>query len=175
VGRREGSLVKSAVALVTAWFSAALTPAFRASRPALARPERSVSESDGQGAASAARVAPRGRLDTVQKVLTAGWKPLETAEPRLDRPGRAPDSLVMSRLMPPPQGRSRSVRSSDTRACAGVRLVSSRGGALRHTREGDEKDVRDRAAVKDVIHFARSLDERLPRAVRGDLALGADR
>jgi len=82
---------------------------------------------------------------------------------------------VLSRLMPPPQGRSRSVRSSDTRACAGVRLVSSRGGALRHTREGDEKDVRDRAGVEDVIHFARSLDERLPRAVRGDLALGADR
>jgi hypothetical protein len=125
------------------------------------------------------RPDPAGRLETAQKVLTASGAAetaqLETAEPRLDRPGRAPDSLVMSRLMPPPQGRSRSVRSSDTRACAGVRLVSSRGGALRHTREGDEKDVRDRAGVKDVIHFARSLDERLPRAVRGDLALGADR
>jgi hypothetical protein len=84
-------------------------------------------------------------------------------------------SRVLSRLRPPPQGRSRSVRSSDTGARAGVRLVSSRGLALRHTREGDEKDVWDRAGVEDVIHFARSLDERLPRAVRGDLALGADR
>ena len=84
-------------------------------------------------------------------------------------------TCVLSRLMPPPQGRSRSVRSSDTRACAWVRLVSSRGGALRHTREGDEKNVRDRAGVEDVIHFARSLDERLPRAVRGGPALVADR
>src|SRR5207244_5843747 len=67
------------------------------------------------------------------------------------------------------------VTASDARACAGVRLVSSRGGALRHTREGDEKDVRDRARVEDVIHFARSLDERLPRAVGGGLALVADR
>ena len=44
--------------------------AFRASRPALARPEWSVSESDGLGAEAAARAAPRGRLETVQKVLT---------------------------------------------------------------------------------------------------------
>jgi hypothetical protein len=100
---------------------------------------------------------------------------LGTGQAGSGRPGRAPDSLVLSRLMPPPQGRSRSVRSSDTRARAGVRLVSSRGVALRHTREGDEKDVRDRAGVEDVIHFARSLDERLPRAVGGGLALGADR
>ena len=74
-----------------------------------------------------------------------------------------------------PRGRSRSVNSSDARARAGVRLVSSRGVALRHTREGDRKDVWDRAGVEDVIHFARSLDERLPRAVRGGLAVRADR
>ena len=43
---------------------------FRASRPALARQERSASESDGQGAESAARAAPWGRLEAVQKVLT---------------------------------------------------------------------------------------------------------
>ena len=120
---------------------------------------------------------------------------VEPGTPRLDRPRPRPRhgldwrlarsqagarqgglvSRVLSRLRPPPQGRSRSVRSSDTRARAGVRLVSSRGLALRHTREGDEKDVRDRAGVEDVIHFARSLDERLPRAVRGGPALVADR
>src|SRR5438067_657582 len=75
----------------------------------------------------------------------------------------------------PPQGTSRSVRSSETRARTGVRLVSSRGVALRHTREGHEKDIWDRARVDDVIHFTRSLDERLARAVRGGLALAADR
>ena len=64
---------------------------------------------------------------------------------------------------------------SETRARAWVRLVGSRGVALRHTREGDEKDVWDRARVGDVIYFAGSLDERLSRAVRGDLALAADR
>jgi hypothetical protein len=67
------------------------------------------------------------------------------------------------------------VRSSQTRPRARVGLVSSCGAALRHTGEGDEKDVGDRARVGDVIHFARSLDERLPRAVRGGLALAADR
>src|SRR6266702_2915568 len=76
---------------------------------------------------------------------------------------------------PPPQGRSRSVRSSETRARARVRLVNSRGVALRHTREGDEKDVWDRARVDDLVHFAGSLDECLPRAVRGGLALATDR
>jgi len=75
----------------------------------------------------------------------------------------------------PWQGTSRSVSSSETRARAGVRLVSSRGVALRHTREGDEKDIWDRAGIEDVIHFARSLDERLPRTVRGGLALAANR
>src|SRR6266702_3938024 len=49
---------------------------------------------------------------------------------------------------PPPQGRTRTIRSSETLA---------------------------RARVDDVIHFARSLDERLPRAVCGGLALAADR
>src|SRR5262245_26853299 len=68
----------------------------------------------------------------------------------------------------------RSVGSSDPRARARVRLVNSRGAPWRHTREGDVKDVRDRALIEDVIHFAGSLDERLPRAVRGGLALSAD-
>ena len=68
-----------------------------------------------------------------------------------------------------------SVRSSETWARARVGLVSSWRVALRHTGEGDEKDVGDRARVGDVIHFARSLDERLPRAVRGGLALAVDR
>jgi hypothetical protein len=47
----------------------------------------------------------------------------------------------------------------------------SRPGALK----GDVEDVGDRAVVEDVIHFARSLDERLPVAVRGDLAVAAVR
>jgi hypothetical protein len=71
-------------------------------------------------------------------------------------------------------GRARS-RSSDARARARVWLVNSRGAPWRHTREGDVKDVWNRAGVEDVIHFARSLDERLPRAVRGGPALVADR
>jgi len=49
---------------------AARLSAFRASRPALAWPERRASESDGLGAEAAARAAPWGRLETVQKVLT---------------------------------------------------------------------------------------------------------
>jgi len=70
-GRREGSLVKSATAPLTSWFSAAPSYfAFRASRPALARPERSGSESDGLGAEAAARAALWSRLETVQKVFT---------------------------------------------------------------------------------------------------------
>ena len=88
---------------------------------------------------------------------------------------RADTQAVLSRLMPSPQVRSRSVRSSDTRARARVRLVNSRGAPWRHTREGDEKDVWNRAGIEDVIHFARSLDERLPGAVRGGPALVADR
>ena len=40
-------------------------------------------------------------------------------------------------------------------------LVNSRGGALRHTWEGDEKDVWDRARADDIDYFARSLDEAL--------------
>src|SRR3954471_745732 len=70
---------------------------------------------------------------------------------------------------------SLSVRSLDTRACCGVRLVRSRGAAWRHTREGDVQDVRYRAGVEDLIHFARSLDERLARAVPGALAPAAGR
>ena len=68
-----------------------------------------------------------------------------------------------------------SVRSSNTRARSRVRLVRSRGASWRHTREGDVKDVRNRAGVDNLIHFARSLDERLTRGVRGGLALAADR
>src|SRR5215210_230156 len=60
-------------------------------------------------------------------------------------------------------------------AVAGIRLVNSRGVALRHTREGDEKDIWDGPRVDDLVHFARSLDERLPRAVGGGLAPAANR
>src|SRR3954449_6981821 len=68
-------------------------------------------------------------------------------------------------------GTSRSVRSSDTRAGAGVWLVGSRVGALRHTGKRDEQDIGDRACVEHVINFAWSLDERLPRTVGRGLAL----
>src|SRR5262245_5659348 len=71
-----------------------------------------------------------------------------------------------------PSWSSCSVRSSEA-ARAWVRLVNSCGVALRHTREGDEKDIRDRARVEYVVHLARSLDERLPRAVRHARALAA--
>ena len=72
-------------------------------------------------------------------------------------------------------GTSRSISSSDTWARAGVRLVSSGGVALRHAREGDEQDIWGRARVEHVIHFAWSLDERLPRTVGRGLALAANR
>src|SRR5437667_516325 len=74
----------------------------------------------------------------------------------------------------PSQGTSRLARSSETGARAGVRLVNSRGAALRHTRKGDKKDVWDGARVEDLVHFAGSLDECLSRAVRGGLALATD-
>src|SRR5881392_182694 len=70
---------------------------------------------------------------------------------------------------------ARSLGSSETRAGAGVRLVDSRGAARRHTREGDVEDVWSRARVEDVVHFAGPLDERVPGAVRGALALATDR
>src|SRR4029077_17856844 len=70
---------------------------------------------------------------------------------------------------------ARSLRSSETLAGAGVRLVDSRGAAGRHTREGDVEDVWSGARVEDVVHFARPLDERVPGAVRGALALATDR
>src|SRR4051794_358971 len=70
---------------------------------------------------------------------------------------------------------ARSVSSSNPWARAGVRLVSSGGVALRHAREGDEQDIRGRARVEHVIHFAWSLDERLPRTVGRGLALAANR
>ena len=44
---------------------------FRASRPALARPERSASGSDGQGAEAAARAARPDRLEAVKKFSQA--------------------------------------------------------------------------------------------------------
>jgi len=46
---------------------------------------------------------------------------------------------------------------------------------MRHTRECDDEYIRDCAGVDYVIHFARSLDERLPCGVAGGLALAADR
>ena len=80
-GRREGSLAKSAAALVTAWSSAApgVMP-FRASRPALARPARRVSRVPA-GTPSRRCERPRGAaLKVVQEVLT---------EPeRITRPSR---------------------------------------------------------------------------------------
>src|SRR5215472_18594600 len=66
-------------------------------------------------------------------------------------------------------------KPSETWAGAGVRLVSSRGVSLRHTRESDEKDVGDRAVIGDLIQLAGAFDERLARAVRLGLALAADR
>lgn len=65
--------------------------------------------------------------------------------------------------------------SSHARTRAGVGLVDSRGVALRYMREGDEKDIGDYARVDDLVHLPWSLDERLLRAVRGDLALAANR
>jgi hypothetical protein len=46
--------------------------AFRASRPALARPERRASESDGLGAEAAARAARRAALKPYRKLITSG-------------------------------------------------------------------------------------------------------
>src|SRR6185436_8498292 len=62
-----------------------------------------------------------------------------------------------------------------TRAGAGVWLVSSRGAAGRHTREGHVEDVWSGACVEYVVHFARPLDERIACAVRGAPALAANR
>jgi hypothetical protein len=59
------------------------------------------------------------------------------------------DAERMPRLAKPSQPRTR----------AGVRLVDPRGVALRYTREGDEKDIRDRARIDDLVHLAGSLDE----------------
>src|SRR5436189_289171 len=73
------------------------------------------------------------------------------------------------------RGTSRPVRSSETWTGARVRFVGPRGRALRHAREGDVQDVRVRARVDDLVHFAGSLDERLPGGVRGALALTAHR
>jgi hypothetical protein len=71
--------------------------------------------------------------------------------------------------------RARPLRSHP-RARAGVRgHVSSRGFAKRDAREGDVQDIVLCAVVDDLIHFAGSLGESLPRAVRRSLALAANR
>jgi hypothetical protein len=57
----------------------------------------------------------------------------------------------------------------------GIWLVNSRGAARRHAREGDKKNAGDRAVIGDLINFAGPLKECLPRAVRLDLALAANR
>jgi hypothetical protein len=55
--------------------------AFRASRPALAPPERERQRSGGECAVAAARAAQRAALKTVQKVLTQGPDgPVQTAQ-----------------------------------------------------------------------------------------------
>jgi hypothetical protein len=97
--------------------------------------------------------------------------PLQDAQDLLAirRPARPPPPPPPAGAPPPRPG------SSETRARARVRHVNSRGLALGHTREGDEKDVWGRARVDDLIHLARSLNEGLPRTVRGGLALPADR
>src|SRR4051795_6964335 len=59
---------------------------------------------------------------------------------------------------------------SHTRTGAGIRFVRSWGLTLRDARERHQEDVRDGARVEHVVHFARSLDECLPSAVRRDLA-----
>ena len=61
------------------------TRAFRASRPALARPERSASESDGQGAVSAARAARGAALKPYRKFSHRGSEqgPRQSALSRL--------------------------------------------------------------------------------------------
>src|SRR5438876_9158809 len=64
---------------------------------------------------------------------------------------------------------------SDAGAGTRIRLVDPRGATLRHARKSDEEYIRDRAGVDDLIHFARSLDERLPGRVAGAHALAADR
>ena len=48
--------------------------AFRASRPASARPPPSASGSGGQGAVFGGASGPAGRLETVQKLLTRGGR-----------------------------------------------------------------------------------------------------
>src|SRR5689334_1996561 len=67
------------------------------------------------------------------------------------------------------------VSSSEAGARAGIRLINSRGAARRQTREGDKKNIWDRAVIGDLIHFARAFDERIPGAARFDHALAANR
>ena len=78
MGHREGSLVKSRRGPRTfLGDSGPKISAFRASRPALARPERERQRERRQGAEAAARAAPWGRLEDVQKVLTRrAWRGL---------------------------------------------------------------------------------------------------
>ena len=69
-GRREGSLVKSAAAWTTSSGSAAPFFVFRASRPASEASRAERQWSPAVPAESAARAAPRGRLEGVQRVCT---------------------------------------------------------------------------------------------------------
>ena len=103
------------------------------------------------------------RVDS-SKTSSRVWSPHSFALRRVRRSATSPSPRT-----------SRPIRWSETRARAGVWLVSSGGVALRHTREGDEGDIWDGAQVDDLVHFAWSLDERLPRGVGGGLALAANR
>ena len=89
--------------------------------------------------------------------------------------GRRPPSPTSARRVRRPHARDRRVRSGRQTCARRSRLVRSRGLTLRHTREGDEQDIWGRARVDDLIHYVRSLDERLPGGVRRDLARAADR
>ena len=73
VGRREGSLVKSAAVLVTAWVSAALTPAlFAPADRRRAGRSGSASGSGGLAAVSAARAARGAALNPYRKFSQGG-------------------------------------------------------------------------------------------------------
>jgi hypothetical protein len=118
----------------------------RASRPALARPERRASESDGLGAEAAARAAPWGRLETVQKLLTRGLagglaqagvrqadRQVRQARARdqrvlADRPDRL--GLISARVI---AGRRRAIHPFPRRRCARTRISSPCVQMGRHT------------------------------------------
>jgi hypothetical protein len=72
--------------------------AFRASRPALARPERRASESDGLGAESAARAAWRAALKPYRK-FSHGCCPDTVVQPLSSSRGKAGQNRVRLHLM----------------------------------------------------------------------------